>query len=136
MCVKVGERAQCKCRDGFRLAKNEKTCEKVHPCEIKNGGCTQICVKHGDEAKCKCNEGWKLVNNQTCVKVHPCDKQDNGGCSDKCVKNNGEEEEEEEDTEGYTCACDVGRKLLRDGKTCTPSKSRSWLTIGLHIRIY
>ena len=41
----------------------------VHPCDVKNNGCTQKCIKKGDVALCGCKQGFKLAaDNKTCVK--------------------------------------------------------------------
>ena len=60
ICTKKGEEAMCKCKTGFRLAKNDKYCTKVHPCENLNGGCEHICARQGDKALCKCKPGFTL----------------------------------------------------------------------------
>ena len=60
LCKKKGDEAVCKCKPGFKLAKNRKNCTKVHPCDHRSGGCEQICQKHGEKAICKCKPGFVL----------------------------------------------------------------------------
>jgi hypothetical protein len=53
--MKLTEAFKCSCRNGFFLKKDNKTCEKVHPCDRKEkGGCQQACVKDGNKFECKC----------------------------------------------------------------------------------
>ena len=57
VCEKDGDDAKCSCHDGFKLAADGKSCEKIHPCDKPTkGGCDQTCVKVGDEHICACKE--------------------------------------------------------------------------------
>ena len=60
-CLKTtGLNYKCACRKNFELEEDGKTCEKVHPCEVKNGGCSHLCEKKGAEARCACPEDFSL----------------------------------------------------------------------------
>ena len=60
--MKKGKRAVCTCPKGYQLAEDNKSCDIVHPCDLKsNGGCLHICNKKGEEAECSCNKGFVLA---------------------------------------------------------------------------
>ena len=49
-----------------------------------------------------------LMNYFPIFLVHPCDTASNGGCNQICKKH----------MQKYTCACEGGFKLGKDGKAC------------------
>jgi len=47
-----------------------KTPPKTHPCDIKNGGCSQICGRVGNKAICSCKGDYWLKNDKkSCKKL-------------------------------------------------------------------
>ena len=60
---------QCKCRSGYRLLPNKKTCVDIDeclskPCDRKNGICTNLPGSY----KCSCKTGYKLLaDKKSCV---------------------------------------------------------------------
>merc|ERR1712168_645491 len=106
------EIAQCKAKKkNVNLTiKSQGRCKAPkHPCNIKNGGCSQKCRKVGKKAACRCRRGFKLMaDKKTCKKLpHPCDKN-KGGCSQICRKIGNR----------AFCRCPRGYRLLGNRKTC------------------
>lgn len=60
----------------------DKTCFKINPCALNNGGCSHGCSNAHGEAKCLCPPGYKLFGKR-CLDEDPCQKH-NGGCSHYC----------------------------------------------------
>lgn len=64
-----------------------KTCFKINPCLIENGGCSHGCQNNHGEVQCLCPPGYKLFSKQ-CLDEDPCQKH-NGGCSHFCSNVDG-----------------------------------------------
>jgi len=47
-----------------------KTPANTHPCDIKNGGCSQICGRVGNKAICSCKVDYMLMNDKKSCKKH------------------------------------------------------------------
>ena len=118
-CVRKGTNAVCKCKEGFKLNADGKTCNKIHPCDKKdNGGCSHTCLKIEAEEeeeeetegyKCACPTGFSLDEDmKTCEPVHPCDTTNKGGCEHICTK----------DGKKTVCSCKKGFTLEEDGESC------------------
>ncbi|XP_013419861.1 oncoprotein-induced transcript 3 protein [Lingula anatina] len=104
--------AVCSCPKGFRLGKDQRTCEYHDLCLENNGGCSDNCSMDNSTftVVCSCPGGFLLgSNNHTCVKDE-C-TVDNGGCSHICVHR--------EYNDHRHCQCPVkGLVLEQDGRTC------------------
>merc|ERR1712013_671553 len=136
-CKKNNKEAYCECNDGFKLSKDGFKCDKLHPCEInnggcsdeckkigetceqvhpcervepKNGGCAQQCVPKGDDRVCACTKHKFVLasNGKDCNEVHMCDREDIKACQHICNKKDGQHE----------CSCEEGFRLQSDGKNC------------------
>jgi len=80
---------------------------KTHPCETKNGGCSQICGRVGNKAICSCKRDYILKKDKKSCRKHPC-KINFGGCSQICgLKGNK-----------AICSCRDEYVLMNDKKSC------------------
>ncbi|KAL6430493.1 hypothetical protein ACFW04_007830 [Cataglyphis niger] len=78
ICVPTPGSYYCKCRDGFTLLEDGKTCRKdlptdrcksTHPCE-------QRCTDNGVAVICSCNPGYDLANDgRSCIPKSPKDNK-------------------------------------------------------------
>ncbi|KAG7267730.1 hypothetical protein CRUP_026078 [Coryphaenoides rupestris] len=82
ICVNNGDSYTCKCREGYTLNADRKTCspdQSSEACECFFTGsdacsqghdCQHICVNNGDSYTCKCREGYTLnADRKTCSHV-------------------------------------------------------------------
>ncbi|XP_036980914.1 matrilin-3-like isoform X6 [Acanthopagrus latus] len=118
ICVNNGNSYDCKCRTGYVLNTDKKTCSRLDSCS-QGHDCQHICVSADDSYICKCRMGYVLNADQstcspknlefsgsdTCAQGHDCQHI--------CVSNG----------ESYTCKCRVGYVLNPDQKTCSRSGS-------------
>lgn len=118
----------CECPDDMDLSEDLKTCVKLDPCHINNGGCSHYCdsllepmcscptghILDDDRMTCKekfeCSHGYKISPHDgvSCIDTDECDEDHdiclNGHCENK---------------EGfYTCHCHQGYQLSENNKTC------------------
>uniref|UniRef100_A0A8D3AW04 Matrilin 3b n=1 Tax=Scophthalmus maximus TaxID=52904 RepID=A0A8D3AW04_SCOMX len=109
ICVSSGNSFNCKCRFGYVLNPDKKTCSRSDACT--NGhDCQHICVTNDDSYVCKCREGYVLnADQKTCslLGLDACAQGDD--CQHICI-NNGN---------SYICKCRVGYILNLDMKTCS-----------------
>ncbi|XP_029899933.1 matrilin-3b isoform X2 [Myripristis murdjan] len=113
ICVSNGNSYTCKCRVGYVLNADKKTCSSSDRC-AQGHNCQHICVNSGDSYICKCQVGYILnMDQKTCSRSDTC-PQDHD-CQHICV-NNGD---------SYTCKCREGYVLNADQKTC--SLLDSWI---------
>ncbi|KAI8488608.1 calcium ion binding [Branchiostoma belcheri] len=58
----------CRCRPGYKLGDDGKTCEDVDECKIHNGGCQHQCVNREGGFYCECPEGQRLHSDgRSCI---------------------------------------------------------------------
>ncbi|XP_043926008.1 matrilin-3 [Protopterus annectens] len=81
ICVDIRTSYYCKCKEGYILNEDKKTCSRVDPCALGKHGCQHICVANQTSYYCRCNEGFRLnPDKRTCSKelktapvvVDPC----------------------------------------------------------------
>uniref|UniRef100_A0A8D0EYJ5 Matrilin 2 n=1 Tax=Strix occidentalis caurina TaxID=311401 RepID=A0A8D0EYJ5_STROC len=60
ICVSADNSYICKCREGFILRQDGKTCRRRDICKSVRHGCEHICVNEDDSYVCKCHEGFLL----------------------------------------------------------------------------
>jgi fibrillin 1 len=111
------------------LDEDMRSCVKIDPCHIENGGCSHYCDSATDpicycpsgfilnkhdqvtcEAEFKCDSGFKMspYDNVTCIDIDECHEH-HDVCKNGHCKN----------TEGsYTCHCHAGYQLSEDNKKC------------------
>uniref|UniRef100_A0A4W6EZQ3 Matrilin 2 n=1 Tax=Lates calcarifer TaxID=8187 RepID=A0A4W6EZQ3_LATCA len=109
ICVSSPASYRCKCRRGFILNPDGKTCKAEDMCAVVDHGCEHICANLPDGYECRCRPGYKLNKDlKTCNKIDCCDLG-NHGCEHDCVSV----------PESYICRCKKGYVLSLDGKTCS-----------------
>uniref|UniRef100_A0A7N8WRA1 Matrilin 2 n=1 Tax=Mastacembelus armatus TaxID=205130 RepID=A0A7N8WRA1_9TELE len=108
VCVSSPASYRCKCRKGFTLNPDGKTCKEIDHCVDGTHGCEQEFMNTADSCVCKCRRGYTLKpDGKTCKKTDHCAdgkhgcEQDFMSTEDSCV-----------------CKCREGYTLRPDGKTC------------------
>ncbi|XP_013767747.1 matrilin-3-like isoform X4 [Pundamilia nyererei] len=111
ICVNSGDSYNCKCRPGYILNLDKKTCSRSDTCP-QGHDCQHICFSTGDSYMCKCKMGYILNPDQkTCSRLDFCAKGHD--CQHICVHSD----------DSYLCECHVGYVLNADQKTCSRSSS-------------
>uniref|UniRef100_A0AAZ3P805 Matrilin 2 n=1 Tax=Oncorhynchus tshawytscha TaxID=74940 RepID=A0AAZ3P805_ONCTS len=111
LCVSTPASYMCRCRKGYTLNSDGKTCHAEDPCDVVDHGCAHICAKVPGVLgyECRCRLGYELNEDErTCRRIDYCDLG-NHGCQHDCVSS----------PESYVCRCTRGYVLNRDGKTCS-----------------
>ncbi|NXX78748.1 MATN2 protein, partial [Urocolius indicus] len=107
-CINTPGSYLCRCKQGYILNADEKTCSTQDLCAVENHACEQICVNTPGSYVCQCYEGYKLdANGKNCVVVDYC-ALDNQGCQHECVNTE----------DSYYCRCHPGFLLNPDKRTC------------------
>ncbi|XP_054470323.1 matrilin-3-like [Anoplopoma fimbria] len=113
ICVNNGYTYDCKCRNGYVLNPDKKTCSRSDVC-AQGHDCQHICVSTDDSFICKCREGHILnADQKTCSRPGLDACAQGHDCQHICV-NNGS---------SYICKCRVGYLLNMDQKTCSRSNA-------------
>ncbi|XP_055014620.1 matrilin-3-like [Boleophthalmus pectinirostris] len=112
ICVNNGSSFTCKCRTGFVLNLDKKTCSRLDVCTLGHE-CDQICVSTDHSYLCQCQEGFVLNTDQkTCTPMNMgLNRCASGHCQHICI----------ETDDSYVCKCREGFVLNTDGKTCSSS---------------
>uniref|UniRef100_A0A1A8EX23 Matrilin 2 n=1 Tax=Nothobranchius korthausae TaxID=1143690 RepID=A0A1A8EX23_9TELE len=109
ICVSSPASFRCKCKKGFTLNSDGKTCKADDTCAVVDHGCGHICANLPDGYECRCRPGYELtVDQKTCNRIDYCDLG-NHGCEQNCISV----------PESYICRCNKGYVLNLDGKTCS-----------------
>ncbi|XP_076733696.1 uncharacterized protein LOC101468020 isoform X2 [Maylandia zebra] len=109
ICVNSGDSYNCKCRPGYILNLDMKTCSRSDPC-ARGNDCQHICINSDDSYTCKCRVGYVLnADQKTCSRSDPC--AHGHDCQHTCVNSD----------DSYICKCRVGYVLNPDKKTCSRS---------------
>uniref|UniRef100_A0A8C0BTP2 Matrilin 2 n=1 Tax=Buteo japonicus TaxID=224669 RepID=A0A8C0BTP2_9AVES len=112
-CINTPGSYVCRCKQGYILNADQKTCSTQDLCAVEKHACEQICVNTPGSYVCQCYEGYELdANGKNCVVVDYC-ALDNQGCQHECVNTE----------DSYYCRCHPGFILNPDKrtylKTCT-----------------
>ncbi|XP_034419565.1 matrilin-3-like [Cyclopterus lumpus] len=109
ICVNNDYSYDCKCRNGYILNPDKKTCSRSDTC-AQGYDCQHICVSTNDSYICKCREGYVLnADQKTCSRPGSDACAHGHDCQHMCI-NNGN---------SYVCRCQVGYVLNMDQKTCS-----------------
>ncbi|XP_062393820.1 matrilin-2-like [Sardina pilchardus] len=109
ICVSAPTSYMCRCRKGYILNSDGKTCREKDTCAEVDHGCQHICANLPEGYKCGCREGYELdEDGKTCRRIDFCDLG-NHGCEHDCIST----------ADSYICRCKKGYILNLDGKTCS-----------------
>ncbi|NXA83191.1 MATN2 protein, partial [Thryothorus ludovicianus] len=107
-CINTPGSYLCRCKQGYILNADQKTCSTQDLCAVEKHACEQICVNTPGSYVCQCYEGYELdANGKSCVVVDYC-ALDNHGCQHECVNTE----------DSYYCTCHPGFILNPDKRTC------------------
>ncbi|NXQ36279.1 MATN2 protein, partial [Alaudala cheleensis] len=107
-CINTPGSYLCRCKQGYILNADQKTCSTQDLCAVEKHACEQICVNTPGSYVCQCYEGYELdANGKSCVVVDYC-ALDNHGCQHQCVNTE----------DSYYCRCHPGFILNPDKRTC------------------
>nr|XP_033790220.1 matrilin-2 isoform X2 [Geotrypetes seraphini] len=107
-CINTPGSYVCKCKQGYLLNPDHKTCSTQDLCAVEVHGCEQICVNTPGSYVCQCFQGYELdEDGKKCTIVDYC-ALPNHGCQHECV-NTGD---------SYFCRCPQRFLLNADKKTC------------------
>ncbi|XP_054841378.1 matrilin-2 isoform X2 [Eublepharis macularius] len=107
-CINTPGAYICKCKQGYILNSDQRTCGTQNLCEIEKHDCEQICVNTPGSYVCQCYDGYELEENgKNCFIVDHC-ALNNQGCQHECVSTK----------DSYYCQCRKGFILNPDKKTC------------------
>ncbi|XP_045102510.1 proclotting enzyme-like isoform X3 [Portunus trituberculatus] len=105
---------RCRCRDGFRLNQDRRTCRDVNECRRNNGGCSDQCTNTEGSFICSCLQGQLQADQLTCSSDSDENLQEqtcsfnNGGCQQFCSQTQ----------QGVVCFCQNGFVLGPDKTSC------------------
>ncbi|XP_034713313.1 matrilin-3-like isoform X8 [Etheostoma cragini] len=109
ICVNFGNSYNCKCRNGYVLNPDKKTCSRSDTCS-QGHDCQHICISNDNSYICKCQVGYVLnADQKTCSRSDICTPEH--ACQHICVKNG----------HSHHCTCHDGYVLNADQKTCSRS---------------
>ncbi|KFP07525.1 Matrilin-2, partial [Calypte anna] len=107
-CINTPGSYVCRCKQGYILNADQKTCSTQNLCAVEKHTCEQICVNTPGSYVCQCYEGYELAaDGKNCVIVDYC-ALDNQGCQHECVNTK----------DSYYCRCHPGFILNPDKRTC------------------
>ncbi|XP_006881630.1 PREDICTED: matrilin-4 isoform X1 [Elephantulus edwardii] len=107
-CVSSPGSYSCRCRAGFVLQQDQRSCRAIDHCSFGNHSCQHACVSTLSGPRCRCREGHDLLpDGKHCQARDFCNGVDHG-CEFQCVS----------EGRSYRCLCPDGRQLQADGKSC------------------
>ncbi|XP_032982053.1 matrilin-2 isoform X4 [Rhinolophus ferrumequinum] len=107
-CINTPGSYICRCKQGYILNSDQKTCRTVDYCASENHGCEHECMNADGSYFCRCAKGFALnPDKKTCTKIDYCASPDHG-CQHECINTDA----------SYACRCLKGFTLNPDKKTC------------------
>uniref|UniRef100_A0A8C2PCY9 Matrilin-2 n=1 Tax=Capra hircus TaxID=9925 RepID=A0A8C2PCY9_CAPHI len=107
-CINTPGSYVCRCKQGYILNSDEKTCRIQDLCAADDHGCEQLCVNLLGSFVCQCYSGYALATDgKRCEQIDYCASR-NHGCQHECVNTD----------DSYACRCLKGFTLNPDQKTC------------------
>nr|XP_040149764.1 matrilin-2 isoform X3 [Ictidomys tridecemlineatus] len=107
-CINTPGSYVCRCKQGYILNSDQKTCRIQDLCATEDHACEQLCVNVPGSFVCQCYSGYTLAEDgKKCVAVDYC-ASENHGCEHECVNADN----------SYLCRCREGFTLNPDKKTC------------------
>ncbi|KAF2365201.1 EGF-like calcium-binding domain [Trinorchestia longiramus] len=64
-CHSGARSSRCSCRRGYRLARDQKSCQDVNEC-LEEDPCEQLCINTPGSYRCSCVSGYTPVKNSFC----------------------------------------------------------------------
>uniref|UniRef100_UPI00398ED833 matrilin-4-like n=1 Tax=Pristiophorus japonicus TaxID=55135 RepID=UPI00398ED833 len=108
ICISTPGSYICKCKEGFILNNDQKTCRRIDHCSLGNHGCEHECTNIETSYICRCRTGYTLnPDKKTCRRIDFCVLARHN-CEHDCVSTE----------DSYLCRCRKGYILNPDGKTC------------------
>uniref|UniRef100_A0A3B4BDE2 VWFA domain-containing protein n=1 Tax=Periophthalmus magnuspinnatus TaxID=409849 RepID=A0A3B4BDE2_9GOBI len=108
ICANIPNGYECRCRPGYQLTIDNKTCNQIDYCDLGLHNCEQDCISIPESYICRCGKGYVLnPDKHTCKKIDHC-ADGKHGC----------EQEFESTEKACVCKCRKGYKLRPNGKTC------------------
>ncbi|XP_035380388.1 matrilin-3a isoform X3 [Electrophorus electricus] len=137
ICISSGSSYYCKCRKGYNLNEDKKTCsfKRIDSCEMGHD-CQHICVGDGSSYICKCRPGYILNEDKRTCSIHSIFGHGAGtGHTDGVSNGNSDSEGSSSvdscemghdcqhicvgDGSSYICKCRPGYILNEDKRTCS-----------------
>ncbi|KAL3286983.1 hypothetical protein HHI36_001469 [Cryptolaemus montrouzieri] len=69
ICLKTPSGPTCRCRDGYELKGDGKTCLDIDECKREPPICSQLCFNHPGRYLCDCYNGFELRSDKTSCKA-------------------------------------------------------------------
>uniref|UniRef100_A0A5F5PFQ2 Matrilin 2 n=1 Tax=Equus caballus TaxID=9796 RepID=A0A5F5PFQ2_HORSE len=108
-CINTPGSYVCRCKQGYILSSNQKTCRKIDHCASRNHSCQHECVNTDDSYSCRCLKGFMLnPDKRSCRRINYC-ALNKPGCEHECVNTE----------QGHYCRCRRGYTLDPNGRTCS-----------------
>ncbi|XP_053700592.1 matrilin-3-like [Synchiropus splendidus] len=121
ICVNNGNSYRCKCRAGYELNPDKRTCSREAAAPsgsdlcARGHDCQHICENRDDSYICRCHVGYMLNSDQkTCSREAAAPSS-----SDLCERGHDCQHICENRDDSYICRCHVGYMLNSDQKTCS-----------------
>eukprot|EP00921_Rhytidocystis_pertsovi_P025169 GHVQ01040619.1.p1 GENE.GHVQ01040619.1~~GHVQ01040619.1.p1 ORF type:complete len:862 (+),score=209.63 GHVQ01040619.1:262-2847(+) len=126
ICIDTLGSYECKCRDGYILAPDNKTCIDVDECHnpLLNRCDDSLtdCVNTAGGYKCACRDHRQILDEsvRTCRYINECEDLDGvmNPCQHTCTKAHRTSNDTSRDIDSVVCGCWDGYRLGEDGKSC------------------